>query len=81
MIVADPSLRGTQVVRALTYIETYSIDRDAMYLLAEPFPRTTRVLQKRAVLIAMKNKLLGEARRAHSSDEVARDRKQRLGGL
>merc|ERR1719198_2947259 len=56
MIVANREYRSFKVARALSFIETFSIDRKTLYDLAARFPRTLRLLRLRAIIIALINK-------------------------
>jgi len=57
MLVARPHLQALQVARAMTFIETFSIDRSTLYRLAMFFPQSEKVLAKRAMLLAIKEHL------------------------
>jgi hypothetical protein len=70
MIVHSEMYRKQLVARALTFLETYSIDRGTLYRLAEAFPEALQRLRLRAVIMALTRKLLLERK----VKEGARDR-------
>ena len=47
IIVTNPAYRMRTVARALSFIETYSIDRDTLLGLAASYPQTHRALRRR----------------------------------
>jgi len=53
MLVANPELRKPQFARAMTYIETFSIDRNTIYEVAMPFPKSEKILIRRALIMAL----------------------------
>jgi hypothetical protein len=80
MIVHNETYRKQLVARALTFLETYSIDRGTLYDLApESFPATLRQIRMRAVVLALTRKLQLERKAGSTRDRQNSD--QRLAQL
>jgi len=72
MIVSNPTYQNTaNTARCLTFAETYSIDADTLYEIAEEFPTATRLLKTRAALFAFERMVRIELEKMEGEDRNA----------
>ena len=57
VILLSDQLRSRFCARAMNYLETYTIDRDTLFEIAENYPKSRRAIRRQALLLALKRRM------------------------